>query len=333
MTPDLLRILILVVVFAAVMLGIERLLSGMRESRGTAAAINKRLALISRGVSRDELAQRLRRVDRSGSAGLPPFLAGTAGRLERVLTGAGLRIGTTSLLLGFLIGTFGVFVLVLSLVWTSGALVTPGRIFLIAAFAVALGFGLPLLVIGRIATSRRKKLEEQFPVALDVFVRGLRAGHPVSAALELVTTEMIDPIGSEFGMVLDEITYGAELRDALQTMANRCGVEDMQMFVVSLSIQAETGGNLAEILENLAKVVRERMSMMLKVRALSSEGRMTAFILTLLPVISFVVLFISSPGFYLDVADDPYFIPAFAALLVGFGIGVFWIRKLIDLKV
>ena len=88
------------------------------------------------------------------------------------------------------------------------------------------------------------------------------------------------PIGPEFGIVVDEVTYGSELRDALQNMAERWDLEDMRMFVVSLSIQSETGGNLAEILENLTKVIRERQSMMMKVRALSSEGRMTAVMLS-----------------------------------------------------
>jgi tight adherence protein B len=107
----------------------------------------------------------------------------------------------------------------------------------------------------------------------------------------------------------------------------------MRMFVVSLSVQNETGGNLAEILENLSKVIRERASMMMKVRALSSEGRMTAIMLTILPVGAFVMLFLLSPGFYLDVADDPAFVPGFVGMLISYGLGVFWIRKLVDLKV
>ncbi len=102
------------------------------------------------------------------------------------------------------------------------------------------------------ANRTRKKMQEQFPVALDVFVRGLRAGHPIAAALDLLTVEMPDPIGSQFGIVVDEVTYGADLRDALSAMADRWDLDDMRMFVVSLSVQSETGGNLAEILENLS---------------------------------------------------------------------------------
>jgi tight adherence protein B len=204
---------------------------------------------------------------------------------------------------------------------------------MVAVFAGALGTFLPIMVLQYKATKTRKKMEEQFPVALDVFVRGLRAGHPIAAALDLLTVEMPDPIGSEFGVVVDEVTYGAELRDALQAMAERWDLDDMRMFVVSLSVQNETGGNLAEILDNLSTVIRERHSMMLKVRALSSEGRMTAVMLTILPVFAFTFLFIMNPGFYLDVADDPAFIPGFVTLIMMYFIGFYTIRKMVDLKV
>jgi tight adherence protein B len=183
------------------------------------------------------------------------------------------------------------------------------------------------------ATRMRKKMQEQFPVALDVFVRGLRAGHPIAAALDLLTVEMADPIGTQFGMAVDEVTYGADLRDALQNMAERWELDDMRMFVVSLSVQSETGGNLAEILENLSQVIRERQSMYLKVRALSSEGRMTAIMLTVLPIFAFVTLFLLNPPFFLDVANDPWFVPGFLMLIILYLVGFFTIRKMVDLKV
>jgi tight adherence protein B len=183
------------------------------------------------------------------------------------------------------------------------------------------------------AGRRLKKMQEQFPVALDIFVRGLKSGHPVSSALDLLTKEMQDPIGSEFGLVVDEVAYGADLRDALQSMANRWGLEDIQMFVVSLSIQNETGGNLAEILTNLATVIRERASMFLKVRALSSEGRMTAVLLTALPVLAFVGLFLVNPAFYLDISQDPVFIIGFIGLITLYFIGFFTIKSMVNLKV
>jgi tight adherence protein B len=192
---------------------------------------------------------------------------------------------------------------------------------------------LPVLVVNALAQRRRKRMEEQFPISLDVFIRALRAGHPVASAIDLLTREMPDPIGSEYGLVADEVSYGAELADSLSSMAERWGLEDIRMFVVSLSVQNETGGNLAEILENLASVIRARASLFLKVRALSSEGRMTGWILTILPVGAFVVLFAVNPAFYLDVADDPAFIIGFVGLIVMYAIGFATIRMMINIKV
>ena len=110
-------------------------------------------------------------------------------------------------------------------------------------------------------------------------------------------------------------------------------MEDIRMFVVSLGIQSETGGNLAEILENLSGVIRDRASMLMKVRALSSEGRMTAAMLTGLPIFAFTLLFLFNPSFYLDVANDPAFIPGFVILIVLYVVGFVTIRKMVDLKV
>ena len=236
-------------------------------------------------------------------------------------------------MLGMLIAPLALFVLIILLLIATGASLGGGRILLIATFAFLLGAGIPILYFQFRAGRMRKKMQDQFPVALDVFVRGLRAGHPIAAALDLLTVEMPDPIGSQFGIAVDEVTYGADLRDALDAMADRWDLDDMRMFVVSLSVQNETGGNLAEILENLSRVIRERASMMLKVRALSSEGRMTATMLTGLPVVAFLILFIGNPRFYLDVADDPAFMPGYVGLLVLYAIGFWSIRRMVDLKV
>jgi tight adherence protein B len=250
-----------------------------------------------------------------------------------MLVAAQLTIPTGQLMLFILVGPIVLFFLILLVCVIVGVPIAWGRVLLIATFSGVVGAALPLMALQVKANRTRKRMIEQFPVSLDIFVRGLRAGHPIAAALDLLTVEMPDPIGSQYGIVVDEVTYGAELRDALQGMADRWDLEDMRMFVVSLSIQSETGGNLAEILENLSKVIRERASMMMKVRALSSEGRMTAVMLTGLPIFVFVSLLLFNPTFYLDVADDPAFIPCFSGLLVMFAIGFYWIRKLVDLKV
>lgn len=326
------RLLILVVVFAAVLLAIEGVHSYVRTARRTGRAMNERLRLIQRGVDRSQILARLRR-DTSRGARLPGPVGRSIFRFERLLAGAGLRVPTGRLLLYLVLAAILVFIIATIIAMTAGIALNAGKLLLFATFAVTAGFGLPFMLVLRLADRRRRRLVQQFPVALDVFIRGLRAGHPIGSALELLTEEMADPIGSEFGIAVDEMTYGADLKDALQNMADRCGVDDMQMFVVSLSVQGETGGNLAEILENLSRVIRERASMLLKVRALSSEGRMTATLLTALPILAFTVLFLINPEFYLEVGDDPAFIPGFVGLLALYAVGFFWIRRLVDLKV
>lgn len=325
--------LILVCTFGAVLLAVEVLVSYLARSRVAGNAINLRLRMIAEGRSREQTMNLLRRRTTSLPAGLPTLVTRFGSKLERTLIQAQVAIPTGRLMLGLLLGPFAIFFLIIIVMLAAGAGVGFGRLLMVAVFAGVVGFVIPVMLLQFKATSKRKKMEEQFPVALDVFVRGLRAGHPIAAALDLLTVEMPDPIGSQFGLVVDEVTYGAELRDALQNMADRWDLDDMRMFVVSLSVQSETGGNLAEILDNLSKVIRERHSMMLKVRALSSEGRMTALMLTILPLWTLGFLFVMSPGFYLDVADDPAFVPGFVTLIVMYCIGFYAIRRMIDLKV
>src|SRR5262245_44854219 len=299
MNPIWLRALALVCTFGAVVVAVEVLLRSLVSGRIEGRAINLRLKMIGKGRTHGETMNLLRRADSSVPGGLPPILDGLARRFERMLMQAQLTIPTGQLMLAILIAPVAIFFLLLAFIGFSGGGISFGRLVITAAFAGGLGAALPLMFLNFKATKTRKKMQEQFPVALDVFVRGLRAGHPIAAALDLLTVEMPDPIGTQFGLVVDEVTYGAELRDALQGMAERWDLDDMRMFVGSLSVQSETGGNLAEILENLTKVIRERQSMYMKVRALSSEGRMTAVMLTILPILTFVGLFLLNPSFFL----------------------------------
>jgi tight adherence protein B len=333
MSDSWIKALILACTFGAVLLLVEAIVGGMARSRAEGNAINLRLRMISEGRSREQTMSLLRR--RSGDliGNLPPLLRGIAEKFERMLVAAQVTIPTGRLMLLILLAPVVLFFVILMIMIFAGVPFDFGRLLMVATFAGAAGGLLPIMFLQFRANQTRKKMQDQFPVALDVFVRGLRAGHPIAAALDLLTVEMPDPIGTQFGVVVDEVTYGAELRDALQAMAERWDLDDMRMFVVSLSVQSETGGNLAEILDNLSGVIRERHSMYLKVRALSSEGRMTALMLTVLPIFAFTMLFISNPKFYLDVAGDPYFLPGFLVLIVMYIIGFITIRKLIDLKV
>jgi tight adherence protein B len=334
MNPAWIHALILILTFAAVVLAAEVLVQWLAANRAEEQAIHWRMKFIGRRSEGGERSSALRRVGSSVPSGLPGPVEAFALNLERMLIQARLTLSTPRLLLMVLVAPVAIFFALLLLMaawWGIG--ISIGRVVITAAFAIVLGAILPIMAINWKATKVRKKIEEQFPTALDVFVRGLRAGHPIAAALDLLTVEMPEPIGSEFGIVVDEVTYGAEIRDALQNMAERWDLADMRMFVVSLSVQSETGGNLAEVLENLTKVIRDRHSMMLKVRALSSEGRMSAVMLTVLPLFTFAMLFLINARFFLDVANDPLFVPGFSFLIVLYLIGYFIIRKLVDLKV
>lgn len=328
-----LKPLALILIFSAVVFVVERIVSEMVGRKLQTQAINQRLDLISRGVSRGQAMQLLRRKASIFPERLPEFFAAPAMRFEKMLMAAGVSVPTGRLFAILIATPVVIFVTIVLVLMATGGGFGFGRIVMVATVSFLLGAGLPIMFFKIRADRMRKKIEDQFPVALDVFVRGLRAGHPIAAALDLLTVEMADPIGSQFGIVVDEVTYGADLRDALSAMADRWDLDDMRMFVVSLSVQNETGGNLAEILENLSQVIRERASMMRKVRALSSEGRMTATMLTALPVLAFTLLFLGNPKFYLDVADDPAFLPGYVVLLTLYAIGFFTIRRMIDLKV
>jgi tight adherence protein B len=333
MDPFVIRLLVLVVIFAAVFLASEQLISLFRQRRVGANAINKRLQMIEGGVDRSLVTSRLRKSQQGTFNNLPGIIGRMGMALERAVIASGVAMPAHQILI-FMVAFSGIAAsLVMVGAAVSGYAMNLGLIQLALIVGVSVGTGIPLIILSRLANGRRKRMQEQFPVALDIFVRGLRSGHPISSALDLLTREMEDPIGSEFGMVVDEVSYGVDLRDALQTLADRWGIADIQMFVISLSVQNETGGNLAEILSNLSTVIRDRASMFMKVRALSSEGRMTALLLTALPVLTFLGLFVSSPKFYLDVSQDPAFLPGVIGLIVLYFMGFFTIRRMVDLKV
>jgi tight adherence protein B len=333
MSDTWIKALVLVCLFGAVLLATEALVRWYAETREHGKAINERMKLIGQGRTRGEALTLLRQNQANLAAKAPPSLLPLARKVDSLVTSARIPMPASRLLLLLALAPALVFVLLTLLVVASGGTVGFGRVLLLATFAFAVGLGLPLMLLRLKANRTRRRMQEQFPVALDVFVRGLRAGHPVAAALDLLTVEMPDPIGSEFGAVTDEVTYGADLRDALSDLAERWDMDDIRMFVVSLAIQSETGGNLAEILENLSRVIRERAAMMMKVRALSSEGRMTAIMLTGLPVFAFAMLFLFNPGFYLDIANDPAFAPGFLFLIGLYLVGFYTIRRMVDLKV
>lgn len=179
----------------------------------------------------------------------------------------------------------------------------------------------PVVTLRRMRKKRLKLFGIQLPEALDLITRGLKAGHPVPIALAMVGREMPDPVGSEFGLVADEITFGSDLVNALTSMRERVGHEDLPLFVTAVSIQSTTGGNLREILDGLSQVIRERGKLRRKIRSISAEGRMSAIILTAVPVGLLTVLTVFMPGFYAGVTDKnmTWYLLGFGAFWLGLG--------------
>ncbi|WP_271077123.1 type II secretion system F family protein [Aurantiacibacter sp. MUD61] len=298
-----------------------------------ARAVNKRLSFIKRGLEREQVMALLRKNQPRELSGVPSALRGPVMALQRTVAGSGISFGFTQICFGMGLLTLIVLALIFLVVALSDIAASAGTFLMAITVSVCIGIVLPVMVLSFMATRRRRRVEEQFPIALDVFVRALKAGHPIASALQILTQEMEDPIGSEFGLVSDEVSYGAELTDALAEMAERWDLDDIRMFVVSLTVQNETGGNLAEILENLSDVIRARASLFLKVRALSSEGRMTGWLLTALPILAFVGMFMVNPEFYLSVASESMFTFGFVGLMVMYALGFIMIRRMIDIKV
>lgn len=192
---------------------------------------------------------------------------------------------------------------------------------------------LPIFILHKLVLRRRHKAVLQLPEALDVIVRSLGAGHPVPVAMALVAREMPDPIGSEFGIASDEVSFGASMSESIQRLAERVGHEDFELFSAMIRLQERTGGNLGELLASNAKTIRDRQRMRLKVKAASAEGRMSALILNLAPIAIFILLNMFAPQFYGDVEGHPAMKYAFWIVIVWMGIGNMVMRRMINFRI
>lgn len=183
---------------------------------------------------------------------------------------------------------------------------------------LGLGLGLfaPLAVLRARHQRRVDAFAMQLPDALDLMTRGLRVGHPVSVTIGNVGRTMPDPIGAEFAAVAQQIAHGDYLTDAFADLAARMGQEDVDYLAVSLKIQHGTGGNLADMLATLSKVIRDRIMMRRRVKAISSEGRISALILSMLPVVIYVATSVTAPDYYGGVSSDPLFTPIACIIVV-----------------
>ena len=251
--------------------------------------INRRLMLSKDRPDRESVLAELRR-ERGLTSGGNYRLDLVS--LNRLILQSGLTIGFARLFIIIAIMTVAAFLLT----W-----IFRGSVLQALLAALFSATALPYFVLRMLRARRQKKFSAQFPDAIDIIVRSLRAGHPVPIAIAMVGREMPDPIGSEFGMVSDEVTYGADLETAMRNLYGRIGSDDLPLFVTAVAIQGSTGGNLGEILENLSGVIRQRFKMRRKIRALAAEGRASAMILSALPIGMFIVIQVIAPDFYASV--------------------------------
>jgi tight adherence protein B len=248
--------------------------------------VNRRLKLSEKQADREAILIQLRRERGLTSDGLFRF---GIHWFNRLLIESGMTRGIMTLALVALVAGGPVFAGVFK--FREDMLEAGG-----AALFAALLFPFLTLLIKR--KRRHAKFAAQFPDAMDIIVRSLRAGHPVPVAVGLVAQELPDPIGTEFGIAADEITYGADVETAMRNLYFRVGQEDLPLFVTAVAIQGSTGGNLSEILSNLSSVIRLRFKMRRKIKALAAEGKFSALFLSGLPVAVFLLINAMTPDFY-----------------------------------
>ena len=215
--------------------------------------------------------------------------------------------------------------------YMAGSLLTVN--FLIAVLLACAASTMPFLYVYYMRSKRMSKFERQLPDALDLVVRALKAGHAFSAGLRMVADEFEDPVGTEFGNTMDEINFGVGVSDALINLTNRVDCPDLQFFVVSVIIQKETGGNLAEILEKISHLIRERFKFNGRVRVLSSEGKLSAAVLISLPFLISFYMFMVNPKFLEPLLNDPIGKILMAVAVVMMIIGTLVMKKMISIKV
>ena len=322
--------IIYVLAFVAVVVAVQLLARMLFSARDRTRRVNRRLEMLDSGMSREEIFNAL--VHRQPGAKAARGLDALHDHAEGYMRQAGLLMSPARLAAITAGVAGGLWLVGLSMATSGGGngVLTSGAISLVGSAVLAI-LG-SWLWVRHLRNRRIKKIEEQLPLALDVVNRAVRAGHPVISAVQLAADEMGDPVGSEFGLIVDETTYGVEFKEALTNFARRTGSADGHFFAVSVSIQSETGGNLAEILEGLASVMRGRHSLGKRVKALASEGRASAILLSVLPVLLICGQLVFRPTVYSDKFSDPIFWPVvFLTGIIYLG-GWLMVHRIINFK-
>ncbi len=199
--------------------------------------------------------------------------------------------------------------------------------------SVLIGVGGVFFWVNKKANTRMALIEEQLPDAVELMVRSLRVGHPFTSAIQIVSNEIEDPLASEFGMIADEAAYGRDIGEALKEMAERLDMQDMRFLAVAVTIQQQSGGNLAEVLAGLAKVIRARFRLFRKVKAITAEAQWSGKFLSGFPLLALVGILVKDPNYYDNVLDHPWFIPACFLVGIMLTINLFVMKMLTNIEV
>ena len=306
-------------VFFAAILAIESLYWLFYELRGNKKIINRRLTLGEKSEAKGQVLDILRR-----ERGFADFDSATLTRLNDFFVQTGLRVSKTALTL-----------------WTlmvAAVISVPLWVFVLPLWLAA-GIGLilaPAVVGLYLSITRGRRIERfalQLPDGLDIIVRGLRVGHPFSSAIELVAREMRDPIGSELGITADEMTFGQDVVTAVSNLHRRVGQEDLVFLAIAVSVQSQTGGNLADVLARLATLMRERVTMRLKIKALSAEGRLSGWFLSAMPFILFGAIQLVATDYFGGLKGSPFLVPALVYGLTSLLLANIAIYRMVHFKV
>ncbi|MSU88393.1 pilus assembly protein TadB [Rhodobacteraceae bacterium 2CG4] len=314
-------------IYAAIFVGVFFMIEGIYllvfgKSVRLESKVNRRLELLEKGESREEVLETLRREreQHSGNQGLP-VLAPLSAKAAQ----ANIAFSPTGLLIVMVvIGITGF----LGLTFFTGAGLT-----IRIGLAVVMGYGAVYLWLNNKAKKRIALFEEQLPDAVELIVRSLRVGHPFSSSINIVAQEMPDPLGTEFGIVVDESTYGMEVTESLNTMAQRIDIQDVKFLAVAVAIQSQSGGNLAEILDGLAKVIRARFKLFRRVKAITAEARWSGWFLSIFPLAALVFIQLIQPDYYDDVKNTTAFVPAAIIVAIMLFINVIFMRMMVNIKV
>lgn len=284
--------------------------------------VNRRLEMLEKGVGREQVLEQLRKEmgQHMKARGIPLYSI-LAARAQKA------NIAFTPTQLIIIMVVLGVVAFV-GLTFGTGASL-PIRI----VIAAMMGVGGVFVWVNNKAKKRLAMIEEQLPDAVELMVRSLRVGHPFSSALTIVSKEVPDPLASEMGVISDEAAYGRDVGEALKSMAERLDMQDLRFLAVAVTIQQQSGGNLAEILDGLSKVIRSRFKLFRRVKAITAEAKWSGMFLSIFPIAALVGINVIQPNYYDDVKTTAYFIPACLVVAAFLVVNIFVMRSLVNIKV